>query len=94
MRLYKIAKSLKNPKSLMKSIYGFLLEMEDIEYFMDTEQTEKGNILRFYADTPEKTVIFESENMDIRELKKKVELLGIEYKYGEHPVRIEKREEL
>ncbi|MCD6546950.1 MAG: hypothetical protein J7K22_00125 [Nanoarchaeota archaeon] len=71
-----------------------LKNLENPKMYINTETTEKGNVLRIYAETEDVVLIFEANDLDIRKWEKQLSLLGFEYKYGESPVKIVKREEL
>ena len=65
-------------------------ELEDPTFYINLDVSEKGNVLRIYADSidGETVLIFEPENMDLQHWMKELEKRDIEYKWGQSPVKI------
>ncbi|MCD6576213.1 MAG: hypothetical protein J7K73_03575 [Nanoarchaeota archaeon] len=67
--------------------------LDNPKFYINLDTSDKGNVLRIYAETDEVILIFEPEDMDLRKWKKKLDDINIEYKWGESPVRIIENEE-
>ena len=63
-------------------------KLESPRFYINLDTSDKGNVLRIYAETDDFVLIFEPEDMDLRKWKKKLDDMQIEYKWGESPVKI------
>ena len=74
----------------------FKKEFENLEepnFYINLDISDKGNVLRIYAETEDEVLIFEPEDMDLRKWKKKLDNMNIKYKWGKSPVKIIEDEE-
>ncbi len=63
-------------------------KLEEPKFYINLDTSDKGNVLRIYAETKDVVLIFEPEDMDLRKWKKKLDDMNIEYKWGKSPVKI------
>ncbi len=63
-------------------------QLENADFYINLDISEKGNVLRIYAETEEVVLIFEPDDMDLRKWKKELDKRSIEYKWGKSPVKI------
>ena len=68
-------------------------KLENPKFYINLDSSDKGNVLRIYAETKDEILIFEPEDMDLRKWKKKLDDMSVEYKWGESPVKIIEKEE-
>ena len=63
-------------------------KLEEPIFYINLDVSDKGNVLRVYAQSDDTVLIFEPGDMDLRKWKKELDILNIEYKWGESPVEI------
>jgi len=68
-------------------------KLEGPKFYINLDASDKGNVLRIYAETEETVLIFEPDDMDLTKWKKKLDNMNIEYKWGKSPVKIIENEE-
>ncbi len=67
--------------------------LENPKFYINLDTSDKGNVLRIYAETNETVLIFEPNDMDLMKWKKELDNRNINYIWGKSPVKIIKSEE-
>ena len=62
--------------------------LENPKFYINLDTSDKGNVLRIYAETNETVLIFEPGDMDLIKWKKKLDNRSIDYIWGKSPVKI------
>ncbi len=73
----------------------FLREVDNLEspnFYINLDNGKEGNVLHIYAETDDTILIFEPNDIDLRKWKSKLDDMGVDYKWGESPVKIIRHE--